>query len=518
MLHSLKRKLTKRKSFFKRADLDIDYALKRLATKSELNSIFDENKVIESHRLGCYTMIFGPHEIAPSVPSLLFAYPISNFPFSKEKVGKITSFCYPGGMLKSNKNGGMIHDQFVFCMNDNGMLLFGFCTHFTISEPSFLSSLINEEMYCLCTIADCPQITANFKFQTYLVSLITGKSDEVRIPTNVTYNDDNWTLTDDNIKRIKEFVPQLTIDKKYTQCAGINVFFIPETFKKAIDLYMRVSTKTGVSFSLDKSTDIFIIPPEDVMNDIATVAFSYLFSALSIQNVARYLRSLLLEQRIIVVGSQLTTISFVVLSSLVLVAPLQLKCSMLPILPSDPVFLNFLDSPIPYVFGVLGSSHLEEISIDVDHTVLFIDDNSISYPDDIPHMPNASQLRESLSKLIENDEYLVPKGRAAKDFWKFRDLIGIPTYMSIHLQNKYCFFQGQSQSIMAVFNKFIEQFVSKNKLSASTMRNTTDPDNPAVGFVKEAYMIDEPSESLYFLDVFVGTQAFQAYFDKVVFS
>lgn len=516
MLHSLKRRLSKRKSTLKRPEIDIDSAVKHLATKAELNSFFDEEKIGENDRLGKCVMVFGPHEVVPTGPSLLFAYPIANFPYSKDKIEKITQFCYPGGM-KNTKKQSPITDQFVFCMNDNGALLFGFVTHFFIEKPNFFSNIVTEEMFCICTVTDCPQVSANFSFQTALVSIIIDSVTDVKIPKNVPLHENEWKTTEHDIEVIKSFVPQLTIDKKYPQCAGINAFFIPEIFKQTADLYMRLSTKTSTSFELTSKTNIVIYPPEDMKRDIATVAFSYLFSMFSVQDVVRYIRSLLLEQRIIVIGSQLTTISFIVLASILLVSPLSSKCSMLPIIPDNPTYLDFLESPVPYVFGVLSSPNLENVSIDSDQTILFVDDHTVSYPDDIVHMPNAKQLRDTLSKILEDESSIVPKEKR-KSFWEIRRVLGLPIMMSLIIHSNYFFIPDQTERIMSAIYSFVQNFVSKKKLNASRIRNTTDPNNPAVGFVKEAYLVDEPPENIEFLEQFLATQAFQAYFDETAFK
>ena len=71
---------------------------------------------------------------------------------------------------------------------------------------------------------------------------------------------------------------------------------------------------------------------------------------------------------------------------------------------------------------------------------------------------------------------------------------------------------------MAFFSEKIGPMIAQDRLVGCRVRDTTDPDNPAIGFVREVYMLGFSDEHADFIEMFVSTQTFQAYIEESFFG
>jgi hypothetical protein len=100
------------------------------------------------------------------------------------------------------------------------------------------------------------------------------------------------------------------------------------------------------------------------------VALEPLLSALGVPNTVRLLGALMLEQRVIFIGSRWGHVSSCAHAALTLLYPLTWQHIFIPILPT--AMLSYACAPMPYVLGVL-SRHLPQLEKEPIEDALFVD-------------------------------------------------------------------------------------------------------------------------------------------------
>ena len=509
MFRSILRKFQKIGVTAQRDAINLDKVSKRLTTRADLSMVFDFKKT--ETRLGQFFMILGPSEPDATTPSLLLVHPAKHFCFDKDNFCRISQFCFPRGMIKSSDSINQIQDQFVFGLNNDGSLQFGICTHFLVKDNCFLGPSSMDKLYCMCTFTTCPQLNANFHFHSYLVNLIVNSQSEFEVKGNVPLANEAFDVPDEMVHTLESFEPPL---KKVGEVFTTITESIPESFMKCVDFYMHVSTLINSSIVLEPSLTVCISKFEHSIKEIANATFDYLFSNLDIKNIVRFMRALLMEEKVLVVGTDLSAVSLVSFSTLALLSPLSYKGALLPILPDREEFLAYVDTPVPFVFGALLSENLAALSISDDVTIINLDKNEVQYPDRMPHMAKVSQMRSDLTEALNS----FPKQTINDSYWQERISNGVPITDKRNKKLKHIFLPYQIQVLFDIFNKYIETLIGRERLAGCRVRDTTDPDNPAIGFVKEAYMIEVPDEDYAFVSSFVSTQTFQAYLEDSFFN
>lgn len=518
MLHAIKRKLKKRERLEQqtlREGVSLERISSNLSTRDELGVVFDQKIIERENRLGRYIMILGPNEAKETEPSLLLVYPSCNFQYSDSSFERVAQFCYPTGMEYPIRPDDVIQNQFVFGLNEDGSLIFGTCTHFVLQKSCFIGQSNPTKVYCICTMTPNPQFSAIFKFHEFLISILSGTV--TCIPANITIPEkpERWNEISTDRERFLEFTPKLT---KLIACPlfyAVNHSGVNHILINAIKLHLHISCSAPVEITL--TPDIAVVVNDGLNSSlaIASASFDYLFSYLSSENIVRYMRALMTEQRIVITGNNISAISMIAIASLAILSPMSYKGSLLPIIPDQDELLDFLDTPIPFVFGVAYTDKYKSREMTPDTTIFNINTGTVTYPDSMPHMPHASNVRKHFKTLLSSKEL-----RAAHDvkFIEFRNKQGIPTRMKRVFMTKYIMNRREVEEMLQTFKNYNERFVSMEKLAGCRVRDTTDPNNPKYGFVKEAYMIDVPEEDYDFIDMFVGTQTFQGYCENSFFT
>jgi hypothetical protein len=269
------------------------------------------------------------------------------------------------------------------------------------------------------------------------------------------------------------------------------------------------------TFELTPTREMVIPPRTEAVPDLARCGFDLLFSRLGCEHVVRVIRSILLEQKVLFVSADVGIASLCTLAALPLALPMTFKTALLPFLPDDDDFLAFLDSPVPYCFGVLHSARLARCQIGPDVTVVDLDLGKVTYPEDIPHLPRARELRAEINSLI--NELLrgmaleLPKQPdALEEFWSKRECPEIKKRLKL----RFPFDPGDATRILDTVTRFVTEFVKEETLCGCRVRDTTDPANPKVGFIKEVYLIGATPSEADFFEQFVQTQTFVAHFEK----
>jgi hypothetical protein len=504
MLQRIRRKIGKRKE--RRVETTVDLDASARSTCYDIGHAFDPSKEID-HFLNFF-MILGTHN---AIPSLLFVYPAHRFPYSSELFKRILLFCYPNGVgVPGHLAGERIINQFVFGINDATSLIFGICSHVSLrnSEQSFLGAHSQNGIYCFCSMTTLPLLGTHFKYHELLLDYLLHRISEApAFPPGT----EPERLCEAIEIDFSAFEPPLLLHPEDAAFVAYDTARLTIEFRRAIEFYFRLSVDDVEGrFPLPGNRHIEVPKREDAVRELARYGFDILFSHLSLDNVVRVFRSVLLEQKILFVGSDISVVTLCTLAALPLALPMTYRAALLPFLPDQDDFLAFLDSPVPFCFGVLSSDRLQRYCLSPDITVVCLDEHRVVYPEDIPHLPKAGELRASLKELLKTMTIDLPRRPdQVAEFWALREC----SHVKKRLRLKYLFAPPEATRLLDVFTKFVQEFVKEEKICGSRVRDTTDQANPRVGFVKEVYMIGISPTDTDFFDHFVQTQAFVAYFE-----
>jgi hypothetical protein len=482
MLHRFRRKFSKHK------ERPLESTSLTLPHCPALSLSFEPS----SHFLD-YFMILSPRK------SLLFLYPA--FRFQHSAFERLLSFCFPPSESLSQP----IVSQFVFALNDS----LGICTHARLSgsPAGFLGNIGEEGVYCLCSVTRIPVLSAHFRFHEFIVDHILGQAHEAPLFDCEPARDLGGEEID-----FGGFVPGLQCHPENPAFVAVEPTRIPVQFRLTMEFYggLGIDLFEAKEYVLSEKYTIRIPRRGEAVHEIASYGFDILLSTLGVEHTVRVFRSVLLEQKMVFVGSDVGLVSLAAMTTLPLALPMGYKPILLPFLPEGDGFRGAFNS-CNYCLGVLDSDQFQRVSIPSDITVIDLDAGTVRYPQDIPHLPGAQRLRAQLRELLQSMPALIPK-RADQmaEFWSSRRC----SEFKERLKLKYCFTPDESKKILNVFTEFVADIVSEEKICGCRLIDTTDADRPKIGFFKDAYMETVNSTDRDFFDHFLETRAFTAYFER----
>lgn len=515
MNKSIKRKTTHVKRRSSINPVSLDFASQFLLTRNELETQFDFSKIDDTSLFSEYLLVFGSHETSPNKPSLLFQFPATKIKFFSSVYQKIKKYCYPDGM-KHSYRANVIQEQFCFCFTEKLSLYFGICTHFSLFQKRhFLSTELNTNLYCLCTITKVPSVKAHFLFHTVIISVL-RLTMKPFFDIDFKHEHDIDVLIDKEQVQsdIEHFLTLLDIPLKVSDTDGMFMScepdLIPSYFRVLVRKYSLVKMHPNESMDIliDDEFSITIPSISDSPFELACASFDYLFSYLCIEDIVRYLRALLLEEKILIISDEITNLSFVVLSALVLVQPMNLRIPISPVVPATSEYLDILDGNYPFVIGSLNNDILSNKTVTEDITVINLTKGLITYPDYMKHMPGASELRNKLRFILKLSSIGSHHSKIKSPLYTMHEFSQLKVYLS----------KKQVGLICEAFQKVVSPLIDKEKLMKCRVRDLTNPDNPAVGFMQELYLIDAVKRDREFLEWFITTASFKNYCERILFD
>ena len=481
--------------------VDLD-AISRSVSTMVIGPTYDPSKGKDSvSRLANSFIILGPDQ------TLRFAYPASCFEFTtKDALERLCHFCFPPGVSYDSPNPGILA-QFVFGLNNDSRLVFGICTHVSLSSPVEL--LGGTGVFCLCSLVETPFVNLHFQFHRFFIQHLFDPSTQ-----------SPCLLCDDLLAKVGGPPAPALSDlgvSTYSEdgeFVAVNPESMTIAFRMSIEFYFRISSGTSreKTYSLSDTMSVRIPRKADVMKDLAIYTFNILFSCLSVDNVVRVLRAVLLEEKLVFVSRDVSIVTAAAMSVLPLDQPLTYQNVLLPLLPGAGEYLDFLGAPSPFCFGLVDNEKLATL-LDEDITAVYLDENKVKYPETMTHLPKPGALRKLLKKELDELDAKTPREGFDDQFWAERDEVGIPTELHRSCKLKYSFLPEDCERIALIFTNYIGKFVSPVKLLGARARDTSDTENPKVGFVKEVYMLGVPPKDTEFFEEFVETQTFRHYFE-----
>jgi hypothetical protein len=299
-----------------------------------------------------------------------------------------------------------------------------------------------------------PLLGTHFKYHELLLDYLLGLISEVPAFPSGTEPE---RLCDAIEIDFNAFEPPLLLHPEDAAFVVYDTALLTIEFRRAIEFYFRLSVDDAESrFPLPGNRYIEVPRRNDAVYELARYGFDILFSQIGLDNVVRVFRSVLLEQKILFVGSDINILTLCTLAALPLALPMTYRAALLPFLPDHDDFLAFLDSPVPFCFGVLDTERLHRYYLSPDITVVFLDEHRVLYPEDIPHLPKAAELRAELKEKLKTMKIDVPRRPdQVTEFWAARECSRVKRRLKL----KYLFAPPEASRLLTVFTGFVQNFV-----------------------------------------------------------
>ncbi|OHS95372.1 hypothetical protein TRFO_10499 [Tritrichomonas foetus] len=457
-------------------------------------------------------------------PVMLAAYSTATRNGSAEQdVDLITPFCFPTGFPKlpptMSKNRTILN-EFMFCISEDISTIYGICVIFQATTKSFFASKQNIEYpFCLCFLTQTPYLTSHFQFLTYLTLLLTGKVKSsphisgggALIPSSAQANIPRGLAKDDTR-------PSIAI------CEGIKA---PKILVDELNFYYSLPTSPGQKIQPIRLTSrpnlTLSIPPQySAEENFALASFHVLMSIFSIDDLIKIYTAMLCEEHVIFTSENLHRLSLSIIGIVSLLKPFEPIATMvLPLLPMDPKYQDFLESPCPYIVGVFTPYQDFEMLVN-------LDTSTIVEKVKTPRLPNEEKLKCNISralasggdfikvppKMIEQDGQRIKNPDHTKFFQNLSPLL-FP-FIFTSMSNVKCMPTPEiCTEIIAAFQGHFPKILGQSIVECF-MTDTTDIQNPITVFNKDLFMLSAEKCDHAFYEIFFQTQIWEIFCDVSV--
>lgn len=475
-------------------------------------------------------------------PQILFCYPSKPLLLPHNELKQIVDFCFPEGLHRHHtvyhRHSTLIHqtvflNHFVFKLAGNqGLPIYGVCCHIALQKerlPFFSNEKSCKFSYCLCFLT----MNTDFAFLFHLLFYFALIFDEYIDPFPRVFDQPNEVVS--GYCNFDETFPYLNEKKGAAFWPGTEDLANKQFIKEL--LYFKTRNPSSKrKYSLIKSQDLLykfsIIQPsvkEDYLK-IANSCLDTLFSCLSVENLIILYSAILLEHHVIFCSHDIGKLTLSILALIPLVYPLQIGAQITPVVPCQENFINSLESPFPYIAGILSKRVLDNIT-KPEH-LCFVDLEEGSVQDDslAAAIPRSDELIIGLKGLIKSyQQIIIPEARIQKSL-KSKDTIrnpkyaeffdNIPMYMNPPILYKksglkYAFYE--EDLINKILDKIQKHFLPELSTFAQAcfVTDSSNPSNPITIFNKDLFTtITDAVDGMEFYRHFSETQIFSLFIDK----
>lgn len=388
-----------------------------------------ESSTFSEHGIMDQFFIFGlpPNNKKQTQPMVLAAFP--PFHQSMIPVKNVLSLAMPNWDLantntktkftnlfstseKGIENG--IVDQFVFQFNAGETKIYGLCTHIQPSKasrnatlPFFATDGTKKSIFCLCMISKIPIFNAHFTFLNYLVGLCTGtiittqkNSSLINSIENAYENCYENNYRQDNEIQNDTLIEGFELTGAFGHVPQIN---IPEEFQSKIFDYYSKTMYSSPSKLAPGYNIYFPHPSTPTQKLILWGSLDTLFSVLNVADIIRLITALILDAQVLIIGNSMQEVSMTVYGLSCLLTPFNYCGIVMPILPNDDDYLDLLNSPTPFIFGMPNIPKLKKMSFLESTYIVNIDKHKISQVDFYPQYPNFNDVLRRIALLITKE-------------------------------------------------------------------------------------------------------------------
>ena len=460
-------------------------------------------------------------------PTILVSYPThAQNSRREEEMDLITSFCFPTGLPKFpptiNKN-RVIINEYTFSLAEGVNRIYGICVLMKGTPKSFFISEKSQHYpFCLCFLTSTPFLTAHFQFLTYLAFRLTGR---VKPSPHLNETDIIPSFYEAHIP------PGLVKDEEFPSVAIFSGMKATQMFVEELNFYMSLPTNllaAGLqhgevypTIHLSNLLPLSLPLHFSEEQNIAHATFHAIFSCLSVENIVKIFTAILCEEHVLFISENIHKLTLIVQGFVSMISPFEAMATMvLPIIPNEPRFLEFLESPCPYIVGVASPNKDFELLVN-------IDTNTLVEKLKIPALPKADVLIDAINKILTDSKDLITpppkyemvdgvrkKTKEFTDFFMTGDNYLFPlsylvtTDVKLLLTSKIC------DDILSTISNHLPSYLNEG-IKECFVTDTTDALCPITVFNKDLYMYNIPDEDIPFFTTFFQTQIWEVYCDKI---
>ena len=470
----------------------------------------------------------------PPEPEVLFIYPSYPLIFSPNDFETVVKFCFPNGFKPCSAqpdNGEKQQDQdhfflsqFVFRLTEaaSSKPVYGVCTHFTaahVGKSFFYDSFSKQYPFCFCFLTTNPNFTVLFQYSVFLSRWTCMNSKFVSHQNAY----DNYTVPTED---------ETTLLPGMVYAAGtqrMNSIRIPRPFIQELTWFYTLKSKKDGEEAFSLSPNFKLVMPR-ILSPNKYIQFGCLdslFSLMSLKNILRLYSNLLLEVQTVFISEKIHQLTLATMAAVTLLYPFNFNGTIMPLLPRDPTLLQLLESPVPYITGILVDE-TQPFTPPEGVCVVDLDHDTIIEAESVPEVPNYSKMKQTLKSILRDHQaqIKVPQrnikiGVLKKtvkvnekyiEFIKTTSPFAKPRVIIDFFPQKYIFTPEVANKIMECFETSIAPTVD-SLIKPCFVTETTDINHPVTVFNKELFLDSVPERARQFYSQFSTTTMFQDFCD-----
>lgn len=377
------------------ADMEKEISHRKILGSLTTGKHFSEVRIADQF------FLFGipPNTKKQGQTSILVAFP--SFQQPSIPIANVLKFAYPNpetsnsnGKFKfslsdSSANESGVVDEFVFQFKARSTVMYGSCVHIqpskankTSSNPFYSSDNTKKSKFCFCLISRIPIFNVHFTFLHYLLSISNSSKKQ---KTNATATTNVNLFEGLEVNGLFGQYPQLQI---------------PEEFRIAITDHFA-KTVFSPPVKLPPNFIIHFPPPTaPIQNLILCASLDNLFSVLSVPDIVELLTALILDAQVLVIGTSMHEVSMTVYGLYALLTPFNYCGTVMPILPIDDDYLNLLNSPTPYIYGMQNIAKLRNMSFLESTYIVNLDKHKKTASNFYPKYPNFKTVVQKITDIL----------------------------------------------------------------------------------------------------------------------
>lgn len=390
---------------------------KEISYRKNLGSL-QTTKRFSEVRIADQFFIFGipPNSKKDTQKTILVAYPafeqpnipignilqLSN-PFSDVQNPTKSKFSFSLIEKNSPSTENGIIDEFVFQYNARTTKMYGICacvqpskSNKSASLPFYATENTKKSQFCFVMMSKIPIFNVHITFLHYIVGLSCGSLPPIKIKSTTSFSFDNSSQQSNDT-----VFEGLTLNGHFGQYGQIEV---PEEIKSIlIDHFSKTLFSSPVK--LAPSLIIHFPPPTTpIPRLILYASLDTVFSVLSNSDIVEILTALILDAQVIIIGSTMQEVSMTVFGLFALIQPFNYCGVVMPILPNNEDYLNLLNSPTPYIFGMPNIPKIRKMQFLESTVIVNLDKRKKTASNFFPKYPNFKDVVKKLGDLLASEK------------------------------------------------------------------------------------------------------------------
>ena len=461
-------------------------------------------------------------------PTIIVSYPTqTQHSRQVEEVDLITSFCFPTGFPRipeALKKKRTIINEYMFCLAEGSSKIYGIVVIFAANPHAFFATKQScDYPFSLCMLTSHPFLSSHFQFLSYLALLLSYR---IKAAPHISGNDYMTSFVQAHMP------PGLVKDEEHPSLAVYKGIKGTKQIVDELDFYYSLPTspetarlhqgQTYPIIKLSSKIDLAVPLHFQEEENLAHSSFHILFSLFTIDEILKIYTAMILEEHIIFVSEKLNRMTLCVMGIVALLKPFNPMATMiLPLLPYQPRFLDFLESPCPYIVGTTAPYKEYEMMVNLDK-------KEIIETHELPKLPKYDEMKAKIQAILdkEMDKIKVPPKKIQNEagelvqnpdnlkFFVESDPYLFPYIFTMMTGCTYLIPSNICNEILNVFKTHLPSILDE-PIKECFVTDTTDIMNPITVFNKDLFFIQMPAEDEQFYHRMMQTQIWEVYSDQL---